>query len=84
MWPSVSASGSGVDFRAGGLSNVEQLVSSDCHFLHFKGVAIFCKSAFLLCSNTFMAMIPHFLATLTDPFQLSLHPETAFAQPMGN
>ena len=75
---------SGVNFRTSGLSNSEQLVSSDCHFTHFKGVAVFHKSTFLLCSNTFMVMSPHILAILTDPFQLSLHPETAFAQSTGS
>ena len=53
-------------------------------FLHLKGVVVFCQSTFLLCSNTFMVMSPHFLVILTDPFQLSLHQETAFAQFTGS
>ena len=75
---------SSVNFGASGLSDAEQLVSPDCHFSHLKGVAVFCKSAFPLCSNAFMVMSPHVLAIFTDPFQLSLCPETAFAQSTGS
>ena len=75
---------SGVKFRTSGLSNEEQFVSSVHHFSNFKGVAIFCKSAFPLCSNTFMVMSQHVLVILTDHFQLSLCPETVFAQSTGS
>ena len=34
------------------------LISTNSHFLHFKGVAVFCKGTFPLCSNTFMVMSP--------------------------
>ena len=78
LWPS------GVHFGFSGLSNEEQLVSPDNHFLHLKGVVVFHQSTFLLCSKTFMVMSPHFLVILTNPFQLSLHPETAFAQSIGS
>ena len=70
---------SSVNFGASSLGNKEQLVSPGCHFLHVKGVAVFCKSACLLCSNAFMAVSPHVLVTVNDSFQLSLHPETAIA-----
>ena len=39
---------------------------------------------YFLCSFTFMFMSPRALVTLTDPFLLSLHPETAFAQSAGS
>ena len=73
-----------VNFEASGLSDAEQLISPDHHFSHLKGVAVFHKSIFLLCSNAFMVVSPHILVTVTDPFQLSLHPETAFAQLTGS
>ena len=47
--PWVSASDSSVNFGASGLSQVEKLVGPDHHFLHLKGVAVFCKSVFYLC-----------------------------------
>ena len=75
---------SSVDFCASGLSNAKQLVSPDYHFLHLKGVVVFHKSAILLCSNTLVVMFAHVLATVADPFQLSLHPETAFTQSTGS
>ena len=69
----------GVNFGTSGLGNAEQLVSPDHHFLHLKGVVVFHKSAFLLCSNAFMVMSLHILPTVTNPFQFSLNPEASFA-----
>ena len=71
-WPSLYLSHKTQQYRI-----IGQFHSS---FLHFKGVAVFHKSIFLLCSNTFMVVSPQILVILTDPFQLSLHPETAIAQ----
>ena len=70
---------SGVNFGASGLGNAEKLVSPDHHFLHLKGVVVFHKSTILLFSNALMGMSPHILVTVTDPFQLSLSSEAAFA-----
>ena len=63
----------GVNFRVGGLSNAEQLVSPDHHLAHCKGVAVF------LCSNDLMVMSPHGLAAVTNILELSLRPEAALA-----
>ena len=75
---------SSVNFGTSRLSNVEQLAGLDHHFSHLKGVAVFCNSMFLLCSDTFMVMSSHILVTVIDSFQLSLHPETAFVQSTGS
>ena len=37
-----------------------------------------------LCFNALMVMSTHILATVNDPFQLSLHPESSFAQSTGS
>ena len=71
---------SSVNFGTSGLYNVEQLVIPDFHFLHLKGVVVFCKSTMPLCSNALIVVSPHVLATVTDSFQLSLSPEAAFSQ----
>ena len=42
----------------------EALVSPDHHFLHLKGVAVFCKSTIPLCSNALKVMSPHILVWL--------------------
>ena len=61
--------------------DAEQLVSPDHHPAHFKGIAVFCKSTILLPMNVLMVMSPDRLVAFTDPFQLNLSPETAFAEP---
>ena len=75
---------SSVNFGTSGLSHAEQLAGPDHHFLHLKGVVVFHKSMFLLCSYNFMVISPHILETVIDSFQLSLGPETAFAQSTGS
>ena len=61
----------GINLRVSG-SCCKQLVSPDHHPAHFKGVALFHKSAILLSLNVLMVVSPYSLAAVTDPFQLSL------------
>ena len=75
---------SSINFGADSLSNAEQLISPDHHFSYLKGFAVFYKSVFLLCSKALIVMSPNILVTVTDSFQLCLHPETAFAQSTGS
>ena len=63
---------SSVNFGASGLTMQSSWSVLTCHFLHLKRVAVLHKSTIPLCSNTLMVMSPHFLVTVTDPFQLSL------------
>ena len=56
----------------------KQLFSSDHHFSHFKGVAVFCRSTFPLCSNTFVVMSPHFLAVFANPFSVEFPSRDCF------
>ena len=67
-----------------GHCNAEQLVSPDHHIVHFKGVAVFHKSVSPLCLNALMVVSPHGLMAVSLPFQLSLSPEAAFAEPTGS
>ena len=69
---------SGVSFGTHGLSDAEQLISPDHHFLYLKGIAAFHKSMLPLWSNTSMVMSPHVLATVVDSLQLSFIPDGAF------
>ena len=71
---------SGINFGSSGFHNKEQLVSPCCHFLHLKGSAVFCKSMFPLYPNDLVIISPHIMATIIDPFLLSLNPEIALAQ----
>ena len=73
-----------VNFGVSGCCNVEQLASHYHHPAHFKGVAVFHKSGIWLCLSTLIIMSPHSLVAFTDPFQLSLIPEIALAEPIGN
>ena len=75
---------SGVNLGVGGHGNAEQLVSPDCHPAHLKGVVVFHKSAIPLCLNALMVVSPHGLVAVANPFQLSLSPEAAFAEPTGS
>ena len=84
LHPATGLQLSSVNFGASGLSSGEHLVSHYCNFSHLKGVAVLCKTTILLCSNALMVMSPHVLATVADPFQLSLCPEIAFAQSTGS
>ena len=75
---------SSVNLGVGGHCNSEQLVSPDHHPMHLKRVAVFHKSTILLCLIALMVMSPDSLVAFTDPFQLSLSPETVFAEPTGS
>ena len=75
---------SGVNLGVSGHCNVEQLVSPDHHPMHLKEIAVFCKGTILLHLNALMVMSLHGLVHFTDPFQLSLNPETAFAKLTGS
>ena len=59
-------------------------ISPNHHPTHLKGVAVFLKSAILLCLNALMVMSPDGQAAVADPFQLGLSPEAAFAEPIGS
>ena len=56
----------------------------DHHSMHLKGDVVFCKSTIPLCLNAVIVMSPHSLGAVTDPFQLSLSPEVAIAEPKGS
>ena len=75
---------SGVNLGVSGHCNVEQLVSPDHHAMHLKGVVVIHKSTVPFCLNAVMVMSPHSLVAFANPFQLTLSPETAFAEPTGS
>ena len=52
--------------------------------MHLKGVAVFHKSTILLHLNALMVVSLCGLGAFVNPFQLSLSPETAFAESTGS
>ena len=71
----------GVDvLHVGCLFNPEQLVSSDHHFVHYKGAVVLIESDIPLCLDSFVVAPPYSMVTITSVPQQGLLPETPLSR----